>query len=187
MPRRDTRSAIIDAAIIVLGRGGPDAFSAASLAREVGVSKATLFHHFPSIDEIPTAAFERMIADNLAIDMPLNASLADTIEFLGRGSAELARSRRGFFKAYFVLMARAMFDDRLRAQLQASGDALLGRLRALLAPKLAEGEDAAAFARLVAIQLDGSAIHRMAFGNDGEIDAAWRPLVELARQKGRTG
>ena len=54
MPRRDTRSAIIDAAIIVLGRGGPDAFSAASLAREVGVSKATLFHHFPSIDEIPT-------------------------------------------------------------------------------------------------------------------------------------
>jgi len=186
MPRRDTRSAIIDAAVTVLGRDGPGAFSAASLAREVGVSKATLFHHFPSIDEIPTAAFERMIADSLAIDMPLDASLADTIELLGQGSAELARSRRGFFRAYFVLMARAMFDDRLRIRLQASGDALLERLRALLTPKLAPGEDAAALARLVAIQLDGSAIHRMAFGNDGEIDAAWRLLVELARQKGRT-
>lgn len=186
MPRRDTRSAIIDAAVIVLGRDGPDGFSAAALAREVGVSKATLFHHFPSVDEIPTAAFERMIAGSLAIDMPPDASLAGTVEILGRGTAELVRSQRGFFNAYFVLMARAMFDDRLRAQLHASGKALLGRLSALIAPKLAPGEDAAAFARLLAIQLDGSAIHRMAFGDDGETDAAWRLLVELARQKGKT-
>ena len=40
-----------------------------------------------------------------------------------------------------------------------------------------------AFARLLAMQLDGSAIHRLAFGGDGEIDAAWRLLVDLARQK----
>jgi hypothetical protein len=33
------------------------------------------------------------------------------------------------------------------------------------------------------MQLDGSAIHRLAFGGDGEIDAAWRLLVDLARQK----
>jgi hypothetical protein len=127
-----------------------------------------------------------MVADNLAIDMPFDISLADTVELLGRGTAELVRAQRGFFNAYFVLMARAMFDDRLHAQLQASGDALLGRLRALVAPKLASNEDAAAFARLIAIQLDGSAIHRMAFGNEEEIDAAWRLLVELARLKGRT-
>jgi AcrR family transcriptional regulator len=185
MHRRDTRSAIVDAAVTVLGRDGPDGFSAAAIAREVGVSKATLFHHFPSIDGIPTAAFERMIADSLAIDMPPDASLADTIELLGRGAAELVRARRGFFNAYFVLMARAMFDDGLRAQLRASGDALLARLRTLIAPKLAPGGDAAAFARLIAIQLDGSAIHRMAFGNEEEIDAAWRLLVELARREGR--
>jgi AcrR family transcriptional regulator len=187
MPRRDTRSAIVDAAVTVLGRDGPDGFSAAALAREVGISKATLFHHFASIDEIPTAAFERMIAGSLAIDMPTDASLADTIELLGRGSAELVGARRDFFNAYFVLMARAMFDDRLRAQLRASGDALLARLRTLLAPKLAPGEDAVAFSRLVAMQLDGSAMHRMAFDNNPEIDAAWRLLVGLARQKGRKG
>lgn len=185
MPRRDTRSAIIEAAVTVLGRDGPDGFSAAALAREVGISKATLFHHFPSIDEIPTAAFERMIADNLAIEMPLDASLEDTIEFLGLGTAELVRSRRGFFNAYFVLMARAMFDDRLRAQLHASGDALLERLRGLIAPKLASGVDAAAFARLIGMQLDGAAIHRMAFDDGPEIDAAWGLLVELAKHKGR--
>lgn len=186
MPCRDTRSAIIDAAVTVLGRDGPDGFSASALAREVGVSKATLFHHFPSIDEIPTAAFERMIAGSLAIDMKPNASLAETVEILGRGTAELVRSQRGFFNAYLALMSRAMFDERLRTQLQASGDALLERLRALFSPKLARSEDAAAFARLVAMQLDGSAIHRMAFGNDKEIDAAWGLLVELSRQKGKT-
>ena len=39
MSRRDTRSAIIDAAVTVLGRDGPDGFSAASIAREVGISR----------------------------------------------------------------------------------------------------------------------------------------------------
>ncbi len=186
MPRRDTRSAIINAAVAILGRDGPDGFSASALARETGVSKATLFHHFPSLDEIPTEAFQRLLAGSLGIDMPPDATLAETIQYLGRGTAELVRVRRDFFNAYFVLMARAMFDDRLRAQLHASGEALLARLRALLAPKMRPGEDPAALARLIAMLLDGSAFHRMAFENDTEIEAAWALLVELAERKGQS-
>lgn len=183
MTRRDTRSAIIDAAVTILGRDGPDGFSAALLAREVGVSKAALFHHFPSIDEIPTAAFERMIAGSLAVEMPPDAPLAEKIALLGQGTMALVRERRRFFNAYFVLMARAMFDPRLKAQLHASGEALIGRMRALLAPD-ATDDEAAALARLVAMLLDGLAIHVMAFDKEPEIEAAWRLFVELATRKG---
>ena len=65
MSRRDTRAAIVDAAVAILGRDGAEGLSASALAREVGISKATLFHHFSSIDEIPLVAFERMIARGL--------------------------------------------------------------------------------------------------------------------------
>jgi AcrR family transcriptional regulator len=48
----ETRKEILKAALMLLGRGGPDAFSAGALAREVDVSKATIFHHFASVDEV---------------------------------------------------------------------------------------------------------------------------------------
>ncbi len=54
-----TRAAILKATLRLLGRAGPDAFSASTLAKAAGVSKATLFHHFSSIEEIPLAAFEQ--------------------------------------------------------------------------------------------------------------------------------
>ncbi len=53
-----TRKEILDAALKLLGRGGPDAFSAGALAREANVSKATIFHHFASVDDILLAAFD---------------------------------------------------------------------------------------------------------------------------------
>jgi AcrR family transcriptional regulator len=54
-----TRVSILDATIRILGRDGPERFSASALARETGASKATLFHHFRTIDEIPILAMER--------------------------------------------------------------------------------------------------------------------------------
>ena len=58
MPPSETRQAILSAAITLMGRGGAGARSAAELAAEVGISKATVFHHFRSIDEIPVAALD---------------------------------------------------------------------------------------------------------------------------------
>ena len=53
-----TRTKILQATVRILGRDGPGRFSASSLAKEAGVSKATLFHHFRAIDEIPILAME---------------------------------------------------------------------------------------------------------------------------------
>lgn len=63
-----TRMVILEAALKLLGRAGPDACSASTLAKEAGVSKATLFHHFGSIEDIPLAAFERFWLQSLAMD-----------------------------------------------------------------------------------------------------------------------
>lgn len=60
VPPRDTRAAIIEAAVSILGHEGPAGLTASALTRAVGISKATLFHHFRTIDEIPLVALEHL-------------------------------------------------------------------------------------------------------------------------------
>lgn len=184
MPRRDTRTAIVEAAIAVLGRDGPDGFSASALAREVGVSKATLFHHFNSIDEIPVHAFEHMVAKGLEIDIPARAGLGRIVAALGAGNFGLVDTRRDFLNAYFVFIARAMFDPRMAEMVRRSGEALLQRMQALLRPHVGSDAEAAAMARLVAIYLDGLAIHLMAFHDRPEIEAASVLFSRLVDREG---
>jgi AcrR family transcriptional regulator len=184
MPRRDTRTRILEAAATILGRDGPDGFSASALAREVGVSKATLFHHFGTIEEIPVAAFEQMIAGAIDLDIPAEAGLPDLVAALAAGNVALVAERRNFIRAYFVFLARAMFDSRLAALVHASGETLLARMRSLVRPKVGSDDEAAALARLLAIFLDGQAIHLMSFSNDAEIAGAMDLLARMVSEKG---
>ncbi|MBI1360682.1 MAG: TetR family transcriptional regulator [Alphaproteobacteria bacterium] len=179
MVRRDTRTAILDAAVAILGRDGPDGFSASALAREVGVSKATLFHHFGSIDEIPLAAFERMISMAMDFERPMDVSLGAIIAGMGARNVAMIDERRNEIRAYFVFLARAMFDPKLAALVHRSGDTLLAQMRALLRPHTGSDAEAATLARLVAIFLDGLAVHLMAFDDPAEIESAWKLLARL--------
>jgi AcrR family transcriptional regulator len=185
MARRDTRTEIIDAAVRVLGRDGPDGFSAAALAREVGISKANLFHHFPSIDAIPVAAFERMIASRLAGAPPGGANLTETVGAIGAGTFGMVEQQRDFLRAYFVFAARSLFDRKLGAEFRASGDVLMAQLRNALEPLIAEGEDVTAIARLAAMMLDGLGVHLVAFNRGPDVEAAWRLFLELLTSKGK--
>ncbi len=179
MSRRDTRTDILDAAVIFLGRDGPEGFSASALAREVGVSKATLFHHFGSIDEIPLAAFERMVSGAIGLEGQADAPLGDIIAAMGANNVAMVDERRNEIRAYFVFLARAMFDPKLAALVRQSGDTLLAQMRALLRAHTRSDSEAAALARLVAIFLDGLAVHLMAFDDPAEIESAWKMLARL--------
>jgi AcrR family transcriptional regulator len=58
MVRSSSRQSIVQAATALMSAGGPDALTASALAEAAGVSKATLFHHFESLDDIVLEAFE---------------------------------------------------------------------------------------------------------------------------------
>lgn len=186
MTRRDTRTAIIEAAVTVLGRDGPDGFSAAALAREVGVSKATIFHHFRSIDDIPLAAFERLVAATLGGETPEDGSLPGLLSRIGAENLAFMRKRKDFLRAYKVFVGRAMFDPRLSAELRTSIGELLVRMRASMRPFLHDDAEAAALARLTGAVFDGLALHMLSMGDDAEIDAAWRLFVRLAEARPET-
>jgi AcrR family transcriptional regulator len=185
MAKRDTKTEIVDAAVTILGRDGPDKFSASALAREAGVSKATIFHHFGSIDDIPLAAFERLVGATLRAAPGADGSLPDLLSRIGDENLAFMRTRKDFLRAYKVFVARAMFDPRLATELRRSIGELLGRMQASMRPFLRDDADAAAMARLTGAIFDGLALHMLSTGDDAEIDAALALFVRLAagRQK----
>ncbi len=176
--RRDTRSAIIAAAIRLLGRDGSDGFSAAALAREVGISKANIFHHFASLDEIPLAALAQLGAAMLA---PTGKAPPKTprelLLRLGEATLHVAVEERAFFRAYFVFFARALFDERMRAQLAASAEPTLAGMIAQFGAFMPKAE-AEVTARLALMALDGLGLHLLALGEERKTRQAWRRFVD---------
>jgi AcrR family transcriptional regulator len=173
-----TRAAILEAAIELLGRVGPDGFSAAALAREAGVSKATLFHHFEALDLIPLAALEQVLLSALTVEQHQNRPLREYLEELGRGFIATARERQDFLRAYFVFLTKALFDPRFRARLAAGAQELDKALTFALALRVAPAR-VEATARLVEMALDGLGLHLLVIGGEAQIEQAWSMLVDL--------
>jgi len=153
-----TQAAILDSAIRILGRDGPDRFSASALAKESGVSKATLFHHFRAIDDIPMLAMERFWTQSLAPEKEGTTSARTYLLQLGEQILNLPRRRATFLKAHIVFLVKAMFEPRLHARLAEVAEAMHGRMVSELAarlPKRLKPAEAEATARMVEMALDG--------------------------------
>lgn len=152
-----TRAAILDAAIRILGRDGPDRFSASALAKESGVSKATLFHHFRSFDDIPIVAMERYWSGSLSAEKKNAASPRAYLLQLGAQIVDLPHKQAAFLKAHAVFLVKAMFEPRLHARLAEGAAATHGHMVRELAARLPKRRkaDMEATARMIEMTLDG--------------------------------
>lgn len=174
----NTRTRILHAAIELMGREGPDRFTASALAQEVGVSKATLFHHFDTLDEIPLAALEEIFFEFIG-EMTLgDASLSERLDHFGREMRVWVDDER-FLHAYFVFFIKGMFDTRFREQLARGAFGLHRRIKAALEPGLGPNEDAETASRMVKVMLDGLALHHLAMGDHETLERAWNRFTEL--------
>ena len=174
----DTRTKILQGAVELMGREGPKAFTASALAREVGVSKATLFHHFASLDEIPLAALEEVLLQAMTRLEDDSLPLREYLEGWGREMEVIAHNER-FLNAYFVFFIKGIFDPRVRERLAQGGFDLHRQIVDALAPRLSPDEDAEAVARLTEVILDGITLHHLLMGDHDVLDRAWHRYVDL--------
>lgn len=180
-----TRTAILEATLRLLGRAGPDAFSASALAREAAVSKATLFHHFGSLEEIPLAAFEQFWLQSLSRDTRTLLSARDYLEDLGQQVITSARKHGEFLRAQVVFVTKAVFDSRLRQHLAAGSiqmhRVVVQELSARL-PKSLSTSEIDAMARMAEMTLDGLMIALVMRNGSKELaesKRAWIRFVDL--------
>ena len=177
----ETRKEILDAALKLLGRDGPDSFSAGALARAANVSKSTIFHHFASVDEILLATFDWRQSLELEGHRPTTARAY--LDSLGQQLVRAAEGDPALLKAQAVFFTRAMFDREMNARLSA-GAAEMHRLivealRARL-PSRVSATEIESMARLAEMALDGLMINSaMRTGEGPQLQEAWALLVDL--------
>jgi len=182
----DTRTRILRSAVELMGREGPEHFTASALAREVGVSKSTLFHHFSSFDEIPLAALEEVLMDAMTRLEDDDHPLRGYLEGMGREMEVISHNER-FLNAYFVFFIKGIFDSRVRERLAEGGFELHRHVMASLSRRLSPEEDTEAVARLAEVILDGIALHHLLMGDHEVLDRAWHRFIDLVVGAQATG
>jgi AcrR family transcriptional regulator len=185
----ETRKEILNAALALLGRGGPDAFSAGALAREVNVSKATIFHHFASVDEILLAACDWRQSLELEGHQPTSARAY--LDGLGQQLVRAAQNDPVLLKAQAVFVTRAIFDREMNARIS-EGVAdmhrlVVGALRARLPSNVSDAE-IESIARLTEMALDGLMINLvMRTDERAQFQHAWTLMVDLLLAGAKSG
>lgn len=187
MPRPGKKAQIIEAAIAILSEKGASGLTTAALADRAGVSKANLFHHFESLDDIVVAALEQFLLSMPAMAPAPGTPLRAWLLALGRQTSALMEARRTEAGAYLAFMSRAQSDPRLRKRLEevleAACSAFARALRTL-APGRWSSREADHFAYLLVLAGDGLALHRQLFPDHAaRQDAAWRTLVDRLAPK----
>jgi len=181
-----TRARILEAATELLGREGPDGFSAAALARAAGVSKATIFHHFETLNEIPLVALEHLFIDSMARTDAPDLDLTGYLGRLQEDALDVMHTERRFLNAYFVFLTKALFDDRVRERFSAGALQMHEALRSALEPRLPPGTppgEADEVARLAGAVLDGVALHHLVMEDHDRLDRAWGRFMELLKAR----
>jgi len=181
MARASKRDAIVEAAMGVLAAQGPEALTAANVARRAGVSKANLFHHFANLDEVVLAAFEAFLMEMPSMWPENGTTLRAWLLALGADTSAQVGADPALSDAYLAFAARARSTPALRqrlAQIVAGAEAHFDTVLALLAPHIG-AERRQALAGLILLAGDGLAVHRQLFPERaGEQALAWRAFVD---------
>ena len=88
---RDTRSRVVDAAIVAFGGRGYDATSLDAVASELGIRKQTILYYFPSKEALLDAAIDRAAED-------LSSALEEALASAGQGWDRVEAVVRSVFR-----------------------------------------------------------------------------------------
>lgn len=188
MARTSKRDDIVAAAVRVLAREGAAGLTAAGLAREAGVSKANVFHHFETLNAVVLAAFEVFLLSMDTMAPEPGTGLRDWLLALGAETIAQMDEDPALAGAYFAFAARAQADPDLRERLAQLAQTVEDHFAAsleMLAPDDFTATERRDLAALILMTGDGLAMHRQLFPERGESQAAgWRAFVDSIVPKG---
>ncbi len=91
----ETRQRIVEAAVHLHGTIGPAATTISALAEEAGVTRLTVYRHFPDDDTLVAACSQHWYATQDLPDLPAWQAIADPEQRLRTGLSDLYRFYRG--------------------------------------------------------------------------------------------
>ncbi len=163
----------------LIAQRGIEGLTGSALAAEAGVSKATVFHHFPSMDQVPLAALDHIVV-GLVDAVQHQASARDYLMQAGSDVLRLTAEQADEALAMNALLTGASRGSELRERMSALSTAyrdLMAEELVRLAPH-ADLDSARVVADIAIPAVDGLATHLMLTGDRERLDRAWARLVE---------
>jgi AcrR family transcriptional regulator len=135
--RDDQRAAtyrkIVEVAVESLIETGYAATTTVEVQRRAGLSRGALLHHFPTREQLFTAAVHRLVEANIEAMWAELAAAPPDADPISRGMRVLRRAaRHPSFGAELELWGAARSDERLRTALRAAERGALHELRAVI-------------------------------------------------------
>jgi len=132
----DTRSQLIDATVKELLETGPGSLRVSTIAQEVGISEASVYHFFKNkLDLVESAQIESYRRSHLEMMIPFQAAvdLSETLEDFNRAIRKLfamihAPERHALRAVRMQALGAAMTSERLRKALNEINEEVQGRV-----------------------------------------------------------
>ena len=174
-----TRKRIVQASLVLIARDGLVGLTGAALSREAGVSKATVFHHFPTLDQVPLAALDHVL-EGLVAAFQHHESARGYLLQAGRDVLRLTAEGEDEALVMNALLTSAGQHPELKRRMASLSmmyrDQMATELLAL-APHAAP-ERAREVADIAVTAIDGLATHLALTGEKERLERAWDQLVE---------
>jgi AcrR family transcriptional regulator len=170
------REALLQAAAEVAHEQGTAGLSLREVAKQIGVSHATLVHHFSTRDQLITEIVERVVTNAL---VPPEIDRTQGVEVWVRGLWAYWRSPDGqrFVKLFLTVVGHSLYDQVGSAALRGSIDHRRSRLTEALTVLGCPPAEAVALADYLTATLRGLLLELLVTGDGGRADAAFELLV----------
>ena len=179
------RHNILSTTIEILGTEGYAQVTASNLSKKAGISKGALYHHFANLDEIRFAALALLIDKFMETNDP--ARFKSLENFLEATSEMMVSSMKEYpidFKALYVFITQAFFDDAAKSQLQTLVNHALDQyLQAFqfFCPEL-DKEELSGLVRIVDAYFGGSVLQWYIMDDPSASRASWQQFNQLVLQ-----
>lgn len=180
---RITRDKILKGALDIICSHGVTGLSASRLARLSGISKSTVFHHFPVLEEIPFIIL-RQTGTLLTEEISSRdfQSFSDFLSFLG--DLTTAEECTSFYKAFLSFYQSAMYHDEYKKAIESCSSAyreIITRQVLEFYPTLEER--AGEYAELIYTAMDGIGMHYLLSENRESFRKSWTLFSEALTEK----
>lgn len=190
---KKTRQEILAAAFSLLVEEGPSALTAGKLAKKASVSKASLFHHFDSVDDIPLLLL-RNIFEQLAarIEKRKPKDISALVQMLGQGVLGAPPERRKVTAGLLHFYIRAAHEESYRHQQEKILNLLFAQFRASFEQVLDRPLTAwekRTIPPMVAFSLEGLGLFSIVLNDKSALESAWKGFsgaIEQLFKHGRT-
>jgi AcrR family transcriptional regulator len=179
---KNTRQNILGAAFSIMVEEGPKGLTAGKITRKANISKASLFHHFASVEDVSFSVLESL-CERLSNKMSekRSKSVADFIYQLGSAIISAPDSNRKVSAAFLYFYQRAAHDETFRVQQEKIIELLVKNIcfgiEQILNRPLTKREQQSA-PLLIALAMEGLGKFCITIKDRDSLDTSWKVFAK---------